>query len=395
MVTRAECEAAFHAAVRACDPGNAVRTAMPRGALVPGRGLGIVGLAIGKAAVAMARGAGPVSRGLAITVPPGVHGIDEPLPSGWHLMLASHPVPDASSVAAAIAAQQLVESCTADETLVCLLSGGTSALVEIPRDGLTLEELVEKTSRAMAAGASIRELNALRTELSAVKGGKLVAACKARIVTLVVSDVIGDDPLVIGSGTTVRRDPAVIGSGTTVHPHVIGTGPSVRDMPEAVGADVVRDETIIVAPMASFGVAIATGLRAHYIAEPFAADVRDVADALAATSGLVVGWGEPTVHVPADHGEGGRAQQLALELAQRLRGTDRAAFIAGSDGIDGPTRAAGAFVDGSTWDAITAAGIDGEEALRRCDAGRALDAVGALVISGPTGINFGDVMIVG
>jgi glycerate-2-kinase len=163
----------------------------------------------------------------------------------------------------------------------------------------------------------------------------------------------------------------------------------VRDEPARA------DETIIVSPMASFGVAIATGLRAHYLAEPFAADVRDVADALAATNGLVVGWGEPTVHVPDGHGDGGRAQQLALELAQRLRGTDRVAFIAGSDGIDGPTRAAGAFVDGSTWDAIVAAGIDAEDALRRCDAGRALDAVGALVISGPTGINFGDVMIVG
>ena len=364
MVTRETCEAAFHAAVRACDPGNAVRLAMPRGP--------IVGLAIGKAAIAMARGAGPVSRGLAITVASSTEassavarGVDEPLPSGWRVMFASHPVPDASSVVAAIAAQRLVESCTAGETLVCLISGGTSALVEMPRDGVTLDELVERTSRAMAAGAAIRELNALRTELSAVKGGKLVADCKARVVTLIISDVIGDDPHVIGSGTTIRDNAAP------------------------------ADEAIVVSPMASFGVAIATGLRAHYLAEPFAADVRDVADMLAATSGLVVGWGEPTVHVPADHGEGGRAQQLALELAQRLRGTDRSAFIAGSDGIDGPTRAAGAFVDGSTWDAIAAAGIDGEDALRRCDAGRALDAVGALVISGPTGINFGDVMIVG
>lgn len=354
MVTREVCEAAFLAAVRACDPGNAVRTAMPRGKLV--------GLAIGKAAVAMARGAGPVSRGLVITV------ADESVPAGWRVVLASHPIPDASSVQAAIAAQQLVDSCTDDETLVCLISGGTSALVELPRDGLTLEELVEKTNRAMAAGAAIRELNALRTDLSAIKGGKLVASCKARVVTLIVSDVIGDDPGVIGSGTTVRDDAA--------------------ESPEG-------DETIVVAPMASFGVAIATGLRASYRAEPFAADVRDVADALASTSGLVVGWGEPTVHVPEGHGEGGRAQQLALELAQRLRGTDRSAFIAGSDGIDGPTRAAGAYVDGTTWDAIVTAGIDGEDALRRCDAGRALDAVGALVITGPTGINFGDVMIVG
>lgn len=347
MVTRERCEDAFHAAIRACDPAAAVRRALPSGNLV--------GLAIGKVALAMVRGAGAVTRGLAITTTDD----ERPLPAGWRLVLSSHPVPDARSVQAAIAAQQLVDSCTADETLVCLISGGTSALVEMPRDGLTLEELVERTGRAMAAGASIRELNALRSELSLIKGGKLVASCKARVVTLVVSDVIGDDPSVIGSGLTIR------------------------------------EETHVVAPMAGFGVAVATALRAEYRADPFAADVRDVADELAATKGLVVGWGEPTVYVPEGHGEGGRAQQLALELAYRLRSTDRAAFVAGSDGIDGPTRAAGAYVDGSTWDAIVAAGIDGEEALRRCDAGRVLDAVGALVISGPTGINFGDVMIVG
>jgi hydroxypyruvate reductase len=114
----------------------------------------------------------------------------------------------------------------------------------------------------------------------------------------------------------------------------------------------------------------------------------------------VVAWGEPTLRVPAVHGEGGRAQQLALVLARRLRGTSRAAFVVGTDGIDGPPPAdrpapAGAWVDGATWEAIAAAGIDPAAALASCDAGRALAAVGALVVTGATGINHADLVILG
>jgi hydroxypyruvate reductase len=114
-----------------------------------------------------------------------------------------------------------------------------------------------------------------------------------------------------------------------------------------------------------------------------------------------IAWGEPTIALPADRGEGGRAQQLALVLAGELRGDwPVSAFIAGSDGIDGPAPAhrpapAGAFVDETTWDRIAEAGIDPEHALARCDAGPALDAIGALVVTGPTGINHGDVMLLG
>ncbi|HSD90608.1 MAG TPA: DUF4147 domain-containing protein [Kofleriaceae bacterium] len=359
MLTRQVCEAAFSDAVRACDPAERVRAALAR---EPVRGEAVLGLAIGKAAHAMARGAGPVSRGLVVAASD--HG--PPLPEGWELLLASHPVPDATSLAAAVAAVALVESARSQDVVIALISGGASALVELPRDGHTLEELVDQTGRAMAAGASIRELNALRTQLSAIKGGKLAARSQAPLVTLVVSDVIGDDP------------------------HVIGSGPTVADRP--------GDRTEVVAPMASFGEAMTAALAAHgvvarRITEPIAADVRDVASQLVGMTGPVLAWGEPTVRVPDDHGEGGRAQQLALELARLLRGSGRSAFVAGSDGIDGPTRAAGAYVDGTTWDEIEAAGIDAEAALRRCDAGRALAAVGSLVITGPTGINHADVVV--
>jgi hydroxypyruvate reductase len=359
MLTRQICEAAFSDAVRACDPAERVHAALVR---EPLRGETVLGLAIGKAAHAMARGAGPVTRGLVVTHSD--HG--PPLPQGWELLLASHPMPDATSLAAAIAAVALVESAVAQDVVLALISGGASALVELPREGLTLEELVERTGKAMAAGAAIRDLNVLRTQLSAIKGGKLAARSRAPVVTLVVSDVIGDDP------------------------HVIGSGPTV--------ADRAGDRTEVIAPMAAFGEAMtsalaARGVVARRIADPIAADVRDVASQLASTTDPVLAWGEPTVRVPDDHGEGGRAQQLALELARLVRGSARSAFVAGSDGIDGPTRAAGAFVDGNTWTEIEAAGIDADAALRRCDAGRALAAVGALVITGPTGINHADVVV--
>jgi glycerate-2-kinase len=300
-----------------------------------------------------------------------------------------------------MAALALIESAGEPDTVLALISGGASALVEQPRQGLRFDEMRDRVQALMASGAPIHELNRLRTELSAIKGGKLAARSKAPVITLVVSDVIGDDPRVIGSGPTVR-EPAHDG-----------------------------DRVEVVAPMSSFGVEIfealaARGIEATRIAEPIAGDVVVVADRLVAELGgggamgaggranrgvdatgvegnggaddiVLVAWGEPTVRVVENAGSGGRAQQLALELAKRLRGTGKSAFVAGSDGVDGPSArgAAGAFVEGTTWDAIAAAGIDPAAALARCDAGTALDAVGALVVTGPTGINHADVVIIG
>lgn len=378
MIARALAEAVFADAVRACDPAARVRDAL-RAPDIVGRlaGRRRLGLAIGKAALAMARGAGPVEEGLVIA-PSGDPG--DGVPTGWTLRVSSHPVPDARSIAAANAAVDLVARTSRADVVLALISGGTSSLLEAPRDGVTLDELVEATSAAMRAGAAIHELNGVRSALSRVKAGGLARACPAPIVTLAISDVIGDDLAVIGSGPTIAG----------------------RD------GDVAR----VIAPMSAFGRAAhaalaARGLDATLLDEPLVGDVERVADvlaappgALAASTGALVAWGEPTLVVPDAHGEGGRAQQLALALAKRLRGTARAAFVAGSDGADGPRpRArptpAGAFVDGATWDAIARAGIDPQTALDRRDAGTALDAIGALVMTGPTGVNHADLVIIG
>src|SRR5262249_18105546 len=154
-------------------------------------------IAVGKAALAMARGAGEVADGVAV-VPSGGGG---ELPTGWRLMEATHPVPDERSVAAGKALLALGQRATDRDVVLALLSGGASALAEVPR--IPLEEMVATVRQVMAAGAPIDEINAVRGALSAIKAGQLALASAAPVVTLAVSDVIGDPLAVIGSGPTV------------------------------------------------------------------------------------------------------------------------------------------------------------------------------------------------
>jgi glycerate 2-kinase len=362
MIPRDVCERAFAEAVRACDPARLVRERLAGQTFD-------VGLAFGKAALAMARGAGPVARGLVVA--PVLDG--GPLPVGWSARDAAPPEPDERSLAAGEAAIELVRSADKGDRVLALISGGASSLVEKPVAGLTLDELRARVKAKMASGAPIEEINALRKQLSAIKGGALAMLCAAPITTLIASDVFDDDPRVVGSGPTVADRPG--------------------------------ERVEIVAPMDLFADAFARVLTERGMTLSWIGLSRGYVDLVADyelgdEKGPTLMWGEPTVQLPEDHGVGGRAQQLALLLAKHLRGSDRSAFIAGSDGVDGPAppdRAApaGAYVDGSTWDAIVAAGIDPQRSVDRCDAGPALHAVGALFVPGPTGINHADIALVG
>jgi glycerate 2-kinase len=482
MVARALCEAMLRDVIAACDPAARVREALGDPAIashLAGRRRSAI--AIGKAALAMARGAGDVAAGIAI-VPRGSGGA---LPRGWQLMEGSHPEPDAHSLAAGAAVLALVRSLGDNDVLLALLSGGASALAEQPT--LPLDDFVATIRGVMAAGAPIDEINTVRSALSAIKAGQLALACAAPVVTLAVSDVIGDPLAVIGSGPTVGPWLAVPGvavdDGTQarrVRARAILARLGLR-VPgvlagEAPSRAVSRtDHAAIIAPMMSAGRAAIDALRergisATLVEVPISGDVEDVARALASASNAgagsgeagddarhsgaagsaatpvhaeevalaageidevararggrqgaavagevdrarrtvaatsasaaIVAWGEPTLRVPTPHGVGGRAQQLALVLARWLRGGSQSALVVGTDGIDGPPppdrpSPAGAWVDGTTWDAIAAAGLDPAAALAACDAGTALDAVGALVVTGPSGINHADLVIVG
>ena len=198
MIDRALAEAVLREAIAACDPAARVRDALAAPdvrARLAGRRR--IAFAIGKAALAMARGAGEVAAGIAV-VPRGGAGA---LPAGWQAIEASHPVPDRGSAAAGRAVQALVKTAAAGDVVLALISGGASALVEVPL--VPLDELVATIRGVMAAGAAIDEINAVRGALSAIKAGQLALASAAPVVTLAVSDVIGDPLGVIGSGPTV------------------------------------------------------------------------------------------------------------------------------------------------------------------------------------------------
>lgn len=420
MIARETAEAVLREVIAACDPAARVRAAVAwRSA---GRRLAF---AAGKAALAMARGAGPVDDGIAV-VPRGGGGA---VPGGWRVMEAAHPEPDATSVAAGEAVVALVRAAAPGDEVLALISGGASALLEVPRGSLAA--LVARAREVMASGAPIAALNRERQALSRIKGGQLARLCAAPIATLAVSDVIGDDLAVIGSGPTIAGRPqdrarviapmasageaavaalAARGLAAALVGPILGAPEAVAAQllaelergaapgePEAVAAQLVAELERGEVPGAPHGAAPGEPRGAGPAGPDGAGPAGPDGGRRHAPRGLVA-WGEPTLALPADPGVGGRAQQLALVLARALRGTARSALVVGTDGVDGPPppdrpAPAGAWVDGATWDAIAAAGIDPAAALARCDAGPALAAVGALIVTGPSGINHADLVV--
>jgi len=257
-----------------------------------------------------------------------------------------------------------------------LISGGSSSLVESPRDGVSIEDILELNRRGLAAGWDIAALNAERVKLSRVKGGGISRLLDGRrAIALFVSDVPGDDPEVIGSGLLGHS----AGYADAVERHVVGNVESAVRAAVQAGA--------------SRGLVLEAGPRR------FDGDAAGVArafvDALRATpaDGLVWG-GETTVALPARHGRGGRNTHLALAAARALRPNERLTILAaGTDGTDGPTEDAGAIVDAGTIERAEIGGVDVERAFLEFDSGTALEAAGDLLHTGPTGTNVGDILI--
>lgn len=373
-----------------------------------------IAVAIGKGATAMARGTGPVDAGLCIGNAWGV-GADR---WGYQLALAPHPDPDATSIELARAARALVEAASDEDVVVVLISGGASAMIEEPRPPLTVDDVRGIARALMARGAPIEELNTVRSALSSIKGGQLALNCGARIITLVASDVVGDDVALVGSGPTIGpwidtpHAPVEFGAFTNARRQRAIAILEARGLavPEVLRAPfpsriVTRhDRVTLVSRMRDFADACVqefrdAGVAIALVETPMRGEVDELADRIAASHEPTLWWGEPTVRTPPGAGEGGRMQQLALALARRIAGSRRTVLTFGSDGMDGPPPAnrpwpAGAFVDGATWGALVAAGIDPDRALARCDAGTALARIHALVQTGPTGINHADVVAI-
>ncbi len=374
----------------------------------------------GKAALGMAAGVRsvlPRATGLVI-VPYGTPGL---APADIEVRRASHPIPDAAGVEATQELLARVAGAGPETLVIVLLSGGASALLVAPADGITLEDKQGVTRALLAAGADIAALNAVRKHCSAVKGGGLArrAAAAAGCWTLLLSDVIGDDPAVIASGPTVGDpstwaevarilerwlDPDEVPDAVRQR---IAAGMAGR-LPETVKPGdpvlarvvvrIVGNNALAVAAAAEEarrrGYAVTVHPRA--IVGDAAASGRELAAALRALptdrpAALVAG-GEPTVQVrPGGHG--GRAQHLALAAAIALAGTPAVLLAAGTDGVDGPTAAAGACVDGETVWRARAAGHDPEAALRATNSSAPLAAAGDLLPGGPSGTNVADLVV--
>jgi glycerate-2-kinase len=422
---RADALACYRAALVAVEPSRLVRERLVRtGARLVLSGVAshagpVSVLAAGKAALAMARAAaeivGDVRVAGVLVVP---HGGAVTLP-GFVGLEAGHPLPDAASEAAATRMLEEAAAADASTLVLVLLSGGASALLAAPAPGLGLADKQAVTAALLAGGADIASVNAVRKHLSRIKGGGLARAAgrAAGLWTLALSDVVGDDVATIASGPTVP-DPSTFAEAARVlarHPEAVpasvrrhvqrGCEGTVAETAKPgdpmfahARAEVIGGNRNAIA--AAAGAARALGYATEVVDEPLAGDAAAAGRALAARlrevprdrpHALIAG-GETTVRV-VPGGRGGRCQHLALAAALALDGDAGVLLAAGTDGIDGPTTAAGACVDGGSVARARARGYDARVALAATDSHALLAASGDLVTTGPSGTNVADVVV--
>ena len=331
---------------------------------------------------------------------------------------AAHPVPDEAGLAATDALFKAVSGLSPDDLVVALICGGGSALLAAPAAGLTLEDEVALNKALLASGAPIGAMNAIRKQISRIKGGRLAAAAHpARVVSLIVSDVPGDDPAQVASGPTVPDDVGRAEALRAVRDHAIDLPDRIvrhlQDAPEdAPKSDDPRFAGNVVQVIASAArsleaaadVARSTGVEAVILSDAIEGEAREVArmhGAMArevaqrgrpfAAPVVMLSGGETTVTIKGDHGRGGRNSEFMLSLALEIEGcAGISALAADTDGIDGSEDNAGAFADGQTVARMRAAGLDPAALLAGHDAWSAFDAVGQLFVTGPTGTNVND-----
>jgi hydroxypyruvate reductase len=346
------------------------------------------------------------------------------VPAAFGLIVGGHPLPTAASEAGGRKALALAESTTADDTLLVLISGGASALMALPADGVSLDDKRATTQRLLRAGADIYALNTVRKHLSAIKGGWLAARAPRACHTLVISDVVGDDLSVIASGPTVADASTFADAlallrrfgGEDAYPGPVvarlraGAAGTVPETPKPGDARLASSTTTIIGSRRDAMAGAATeaaslGFHVARMDDPVVGEARTTAVAHlraviaraagAARPACIVSSGETTVHVTG-HGRGGRNQEFALAAAEPLAQASGGALIAsvGTDGIDGPTDAAGAIADATTISRARAAGLSPDRALSDNNAYAFFDALGDLIHTGPTGTNVGDLQVI-
>lgn len=403
-------------AIDAVLPEAAVREALGRGELAArlreaGRGR-VVLAAIGKAAWRMAKAASELlgdrlAGGVLITKYG--HSLGEM--RGIEAFEAGHPVPDENAVRGTEALLRRVRGLSPEDTVLFLVSGGGSALFELPAEGVALGDVADVTGQLLASGADIVEVNAVRKHLSAVKGGRFAKLCApARVLTVALSDVLGDRLDSIASGPACPDASTSEDALRVVEKYGLALRPRLREAlrretpKELDNATAVAAGSVASLCAAAERAAAALGYTPLLLTSTLSCTAREAGAFLAAiarevrASGrpiaapcAVIAGGETVVRVTGK-GRGGRNQELALSACRGIRGLrDVVVVSVGSDGTDGPTDAAGGIVDGTTAEALEASGLDVEAVLRDNDAWTALKAVDSLVITGPTGTNVNDV----
>ncbi len=404
----------FDAAVASAQPALCVPPQLPSHEEL-GRGRLVV-IGAGKASAAMARAVedawdGPLA-GFVITR----YGYNVPC-QRIEIVEAAHPVPDAAGLAAAQRMMAFVKGLSADDVVLCLISGGGSSLMPLPIDGLTLEHKQAVNRALLASGATISEMNCVRRHLSAIKGGRLAAACHpARVITLLLSDVPGDHPVDIASGPTVADPTTCADALAIVDRYRIDLPPEVRAVltsgrGESVkpgDARLARNEVRMIATPqmaleAAARVAEAAGYRAHILGDAIEGEARDVGKVLAAMALQVAERGQPftapcvllsggeTTVTVRGSGRGGRNVECLLSLAATLGGHARIhALMGDTDGVDGMEEIAGAVAGPDTLARAWALGMPVLAYLANNDGHSYFGALGDAVITGPTLTNVND-----
>ncbi len=403
--------ALFRAAINAADPALVLPAHLPP----PPAGRTIV-VGAGKAAAAMAKAVEDnylaAVEGLVVTR----YGHGMPC-RRIRVIEAAHPVPDAAGRAAAERLLSLVEGRSADDLVLCLISGGGSALLTCPWESISLEEMQGLTQALLRSGATIHEINVVRKHLSRIAGGRLAAAAHpARLLTLAISDVPRDDPSSIASGPTVA-DPSTLADAKAVLAKYKITPPASverelarpeRETPKPSDSRLARAEFRIIASAAASLEAAAAyarrhGIAAHILGDAIEGEAREVGEAQAAIAravragaapvappAVILSGGETTVTVRG-HGRGGRNVEYLLGLALALDGLAGTYALAGdTDGIDGTDEAAGAIVTPDTLARAAAAGLDARAMQADNDAHTFFRRLDDLVVTGPTLTNVND-----
>jgi hydroxypyruvate reductase len=405
-------------ALKAVDPFEAVQKHLPA---TTGR---VHGLGIGKAAIPMMDALAAriqLSGGLAVTkfAPPDTSGF-------YPVIEGGHPIPDARSLQAGKRVLEFVSSLSEDDTLICLISGGGSALVTSPYEGVSLEDLQSLTELLLASGARIDEINTIRRHLDRIKGGGLARITKAKIISLILSDVIGNPLEAIASGPTfpnptTREDALAIlrkyfpGLSTELRRHrdsLDSVCQCLRDSKRlettmSDGSSFAHVKNIIIgdnqlAAQAALEQARREGFHAEILTNELQGEARKVGISLAKKLRAeiakqrrpfcLIAGGETTVTIEGN-GKGGRNQELALAAVDELKDLQNVMLIAlATDGDDGPTDAAGAVVTGESAQRAEAYGLSVAEHLSHNDAYPFFEALGDLIQTDPTGTNVNDLV---